>query len=727
MQQVVQSIRSGKLNAMQVPEPLVRPGCILIQNRCSVISAGTEKMVVDLASKSLLQKARQRPDLIRQIVRKIRTQGLWQTFQQVSSKLDEPIALGYASTGVVLACGAGVQGFRPGDRVASNGNHAGVVCVPKHLCALVPENVTDEEAAFTVIGSIALQGVRLARLGLGDTVLVVGLGLIGQIAVKLLKAQGCCVLATDLDAAKCEIATRSGADYAVPNISAEQVRQMTRGYGADAVLLTAATSSNGPVELAGDAVRAKGRVVVVGVVGMTLPRQPYYLKEVEFIISCSYGPGRYDVDYEQRGHDYPIGYVRWTEQRNMQAILDLFSERKLDIKPLITHRFTVEEAEQAYDIIKSGSQPYLGILLKYPQREIQPHRCIEVHAKPACGDLTIGCVGAGNFGRGVLLPAIRRIDHIQLRTLASAGGLSAATTATNLGFCHVATDEQEIFRDRAINTVFILTRHNQHATQVISSLRSGKHTFVEKPLATTVEDLYKIETTLMELGEKSPLLMVGFNRRFSPAALAVKQFFASVRTPLTVSVRFNAGYLPPDHWAQDEVVGGGRIIGEACHAIDLATYLVGSPAVRVFADSVGGANAPLICDDQCFITLRHANGSISNVAYLSGGDKEFPKERIEVFGGGRLAIIDDFREVVLSVGGKQTRKGWTQDKGHTAEIAAFAQAIRTGGEWPIPWTELRATTLASILAIRSLREGMPLELQGVDCESEEPENHARAA
>jgi predicted dehydrogenase/threonine dehydrogenase-like Zn-dependent dehydrogenase len=709
MYQIVQHVRTGRLSILSIPEPLVRPGHVLIQNQFSVISAGTEKMVVDLASKSLLQKARQRPDLVRQIMRKVRTQGFWKTFSQVSEKLDEPIALGYASTGVVIACGDGVQGIKPGDRVASNGPHAGVVCVPKRLCVRVPEQVPGEEAAFSVIGSIALQGIRLAQLGLGDRAFVIGLGLIGQIAVKLLKAQGCYVVATDLDPMKCQLAMQMGADYAAPGMRAEQVHELTGGIGADAVLITAATKSDGPVALAGEAARAKGRVVAVGAVGLNLPRQPYYFKEVEFIVSCSYGPGRYDAEYEQRGHDYPIGYVRWTEQRNMQAVLDLMSQGKLDLKPLITHRFDIDAAETAYEMLKNGTQPYLGIVLKFPSGDVQPVRKIELKTSPTNGKLNVGCIGAGGFGRMVLIPAIRRIDSFHLRSICSAGGLSAVTSAGNTGFDVAASDEDEIIRDPSIGAVFILTRHNQHAAQVIKSLRAGKHTFVEKPLALTIEELLDIENTLVELGANAPLLTVGFNRRFSPAAVAVKTFFTPVSGPITVSIRFNSGQLPVEHWAHDEVVGGGRIIGEACHAIDLATFLVGSPVTRVFAESVGGPNAPPVTDDQCFITLRHANGSVSNVAYLAGGDKDFAKERIEVLGGGRLAVIDDFREVILSVGGKQKVRRWTQDKGHNAEIKTFAEAIRTGGSAPITWQDLRSTSLAAILAVRSLREGIPID------------------
>jgi predicted dehydrogenase/threonine dehydrogenase-like Zn-dependent dehydrogenase len=709
MLQVVQNFRKRELKIESLPEPLVRPGHVLIQNECSVVSAGTEKTIVDTASKSLLAKARHRPDLVRQVLAKVKTIGWRKTYELVSAKLDAPIALGYASSGTVVACGEGVQGFKPGDRVASNGPHAGVVCVPKHLCALVPQNVATEEAAFAVIGAIALQGVRLARLGLGDSVFVIGLGLIGQIAVKLLKAQGCHVLATDLDAAKCQLAVSMGADFASPGLTAEQVQQMTRGYGADAALITAATQSNGPVELAGEAVRSKGRVVAVGAVGLNLPRPPYYNKEVEFVVSCSYGPGRYDAEYEQRGHDYPIGYVRWTEQRNLQAVLDLMSKGKLDVKPLITHRFSIDEAESAYELIKTGSQPYLGIVLAFPQNA-EPVRRIDLKPQSLSGPIQIGCIGIGGFARGVLLPALQKVPGAVLRSVTSAGGLSATLNGKSLGFQSVVRGEDELLSDRDINTVFVFTRHNEHAGQVIKSLCAGKHTFVEKPLALTLQELTAVEEALVESGPSSPILTVGFNRRFSPSARNVKKFFASVCTPLMVSIRFNAGPLPSDHWTQDEEVGGGRIIGEACHAIDLATYLIGSPVTRVFAESVGGCSAPSITDDQCFITMRHANGGVSNVHYVSSGDKDFAKERVEVFGGGRVAVIDDFRDVVLSAGGKRTTTKGAQDKGHQAEVAAFAEAIRDGGAWPISWEELRSTSLAAILAVRSLREGMPIML-----------------
>ncbi len=694
-----------------MPEPLARPGHLLIANARSVLSAGTEKMVMELAKKSILGKARERPDHVRRVIQKLRTEGFFQTVSQVREKLDEPLPMGYSSAGIVLACGAGVQGYKPGDRVASNGPHAGIVCVPKHLCGRVPDDVPLDHAAFGILGAIALQGVRLAKLELGETAFVIGLGLVGQITVALLRAAGCRVIGTDLDPAKCSLAVKMGADEARPGIRADDVLARTRGLGADAVLITASTKSDGPVELAGEAVRAKGRVVAVGAVGLNLPRRPYFFKEATFVVSCSYGPGRYDPEYEERGRDYPAAHVRWTEQRNLQAVLDLMGQGRLDLAPLISHRFPINRASEAYKLIEEGTEPYLGIVLEFPDVHAdRPRRPIELASiTPSSGGVGIGCLGVGNFARMVLIPAIKKVGGLHPRVLCSAGGLSAAHTGKKLGFEKATADEDEVFRDSSVGAVFILTRHDQHAGQVLKALRAGKHVFVEKPLALRAEDIDEIGAALAAAPQLR--LTVGFNRRFSPAAIRVKQFFAGVTAPLTVSVRFNAGPIPTEHWTQDEEVGGGRLIGEACHAIDLAAFLVGSPPVRVFAESIGGPTAPAVSDDQCFITLRHANGSISNVAYLAGGDKGFAKERVEVLGGGRLAVIDDFREVTTSVGGRSTRtRPRRQDKGHDAEVEAFSRAIVEGEPASISWGDLRAVSLAAILAIQSIREGIPFDL-----------------
>jgi predicted dehydrogenase/threonine dehydrogenase-like Zn-dependent dehydrogenase len=707
VKQIIQNVRNGEMKIADIPDPMAKPGYVLIANARSVISAGTEKMAMDLAKKSLLGKALDRPDHVRRVVQKLKQEGFFNTLAQVTERLDEPMSMGYSSAGVVLTCGAGVQEFKPGDRVASNGPHAGIVCVPKHLCAHVPENVSSDQAAFAVLGAIALQGVRLSKLQLGETVLVIGLGLIGQITVALLKASGCRVIGTDPDSAKCELAVKMGADIARPGIASNDVN-CGAGLGADAVLITASTSSNDPIKLAADAVRKKGRIVLVGVVGLHLDRRQFYFKEAEFAVSCSYGPGRYDPEYEEHGHDYPAAYVRWTEQRNMRAVLEMMASGRLDVSPLISHRFNIENADAAYKLIEAGSEPYLGILIEYPDVAEAPlKRRIEINTSPIKGEIGIGFIGAGSFARTTLLPAMKNISSYHPRILCSAGGVSAEHTGKKLGFDAVTTDENTVYDDKGVDAVFIATRHNQHAGQVAKALRSGKHVFVEKPLCLTIEELAEIEKALTN----DKLLMVGFNRRFSPAATQVKEFFADVTKPLTISIRFNAGEIPAEHWTQNDEVGGGRIVGEACHAIDLATFLAGAPPVRVFTESVGGPSAGEVTDDRCFITLRHANGAISSIAYLAGGDKAYPKERVEVIGGGRVAVINDFREIETCAGGraKKTNLG-RQDKGHAAELKAFADALTGKVSPPMSWAEIRAVTLASILAVRSIREGVPFDV-----------------
>jgi len=709
MQQVMQNLRTGKLELPSLPEPVVQAGEVLIANLASVISAGTEKMAMDLARKSLLGKALERPDHVRRVLEKIKQEGLVNTILQVRAKLDEAIALGYSSAGTVLAVGGGVQGLRPGDRVASNGPHAGVVSVPKHLCALVPESIPFEHAAYTVLGAIALNAVRLARVGLGDVAFVIGLGLVGQIVVALLRATGCRVVGTDLEEWKCELALRMGAEVARPGLVASDLARLTRGIGADTVLIAASTPSDEPVALAAEAVRQKGRVVVIGAVGMNLPRRPFYFKEPEFVVSCSYGPGRYDAEYEERGKDYPAGYVRWTEQRNLQAVLGLMASGRLDLSPLTTHRFKIEDAEKAYSMIEEGKERYLGILIEYPPitAEKTVHR-VERRVAQSTGGMGIGVLGAGSFAKAILLPLLRKTGSFRARVLCSGTGLSAGQSADKYDFEIAAADERQVFADPEVKVIFVVTRHDRHADQVMNALRAGKHVFTEKPLALTIEEVSAIDALMADSG---PLLMVGFNRRFAPSVLAARALFTEVREPITISIRINAGALPADHWTQSAEEGGGRIIGEACHAIDLAAFLAGARPVRVFAESVGGPNAPAITDDQCFITLRHANGSISSVGYLAGGDRAYGKERVEIVGGGKVVVLEDFRELTCAVKGKvKTEKRWQQDKGYRWEIEAFATSLSKGGPSPIPWEGIRAVSLASIFAVRSLREGVPFDL-----------------
>jgi predicted dehydrogenase/threonine dehydrogenase-like Zn-dependent dehydrogenase len=712
MKQVVQDVRTGKQRVVEVPPPMVKPGHVLIANAFSLISAGTEKAAIELARKSLLGKARARPDQVRRVVEKIRQEGIFNALEQVARKLDEPMTLGYCSAGIVLAAGAGVQEFKPGDRVASNGPHAGVVCVPRHLCARVPDNVPLDHAAVAVLGAIAMHGMRLAQLDLGGCAAVIGLGLVGQLAVALLKAQGCKVLATDPDLARCAVARLMGADIAEPDMPVSLVMDHTGGFGADAVLIAAATTSDQPVQRAIEYVRKKGRIVAMGAVGMNLPRRPFYFKEAEFVVSCSYGPGRYDSEYEERGRDYPFAYVRWTEQRNLQAVLDLMGAKRLNVAPLLTRRFPIENAEEAYRALETESP--LGILLEYSPSDAHATavRTVALNAASVSGALGIGVIGAGQFARSMLIPTLAQQSDIRLRAICSAGGLSAAHTGQRYGFEIATTAPEEVWNDPAVQLVVIATRHNLHAEQVLAALRAGKHVFVEKPLCLALEDLEAIEQTLREAESsgKPRLLMVGFNRRFAPASRAVRSFFAQVAAPLAVHIRFNAGALPPDHWTQAESEGGGRLVGEACHGIDLATYLTGSLPIRVFAESVGGA-AGVTHDDQAFITLRHANGSISCIAYWAGGDRALPKERVEVAGGGRMAIIDDFCSVTQATDGRvRTKHMSRQDKGHAVELDEFVATLKQGGTSPIGWDEIRAVTRASLLAARSLREGIPFDV-----------------
>jgi len=712
MKQVTHNARGGSPAVSDIPEPVAKPGCVLIANAYSVISAGTEKAAMELAGKTLVGKAIERPDHVRRAVEKMKQEGLLETVAGILEKLDAPMSMGYSSAGIVLACGAGVQGFRPGDRVVSNGPHAGVVSVPANLCALAPEGVPLEQAAFAVLGSVALHGIRTAKTQLGETAFVIGLGLVGQLAVALLNAQGCRVVGTDPDPGRCALAVKMGADIARPDIDPAVIAGLTGGLGADAVLITAASKSKEPVDLAIGAVRKKGRVVLVGVAALELDRRPFYFKEAEFVVSCSYGPGRYDADYEERGHDYPAPYVRWTEQRNMRAVLDMMASGRLDTRSLVSHRFGIEQAAKAYELIEKGNEPFMAVLLEYPGIESGERKTrLELRSSAAAsGGIGIGVIGAGNFAKSTILPVLAKTRTFRPRIICSAGGLNASHLAAKYRFEVVAAEEEAVHADASVNTEFILTRHDRHADQVIAALKAGKNVFVEKPLCLSVEELRAIEEALLAR-EKTPLLMVGFNRRFSPAASEARKFVSDIAGPLTVSVRFNAGEIPPDHWTQDELAGGGRIIGEACHAIDLASYLVGSVPVRVFAESVGGINAGRVTDDQCFITLRHANGSISNIGYLAGGDKAYSKERIEVIGGGRVAVIDNFRELTTVRNGKTARIPYGgQDKGHRAEIEALEQALTQGGNAPISWKELRAVTLASILAVRSLREGVPFDI-----------------
>ncbi len=734
MKSVIQNYGSGDLTVADIPLPTLQPGGLLVHNAVSLVSAGTERTMVELAQKSLVNKARERPDLVRQVISKAQRDGLIPTIQTVRHRLDSPVPLGYSSAGVVIGVGEGVQDFKPGDRVSCAGarfaTHSEVVFVPRNLVTRLPDTVDFESAAFTTLGAIALQGIRLADVRLGEVVVVIGLGLLGQLAVQMLKAAGCVVIGMDIQPARTRLAVQLGADQAVS--SAEELRamvsQLSEGHGADAVLITAATKSNKPVVLAGDIAREQGTVVVIGLVGMEIPRKTYYDKELVFRVSRSYGPGRYDPEYEEKGRDYPLGYVRWTENRNMQAFVRQLADGKVNIKPLVTHRFPIAEATRAYDLItgKTG-EPFMGVLLTYPE-QLPATRRVELSAAPAqeighSSTMKLGMLGAGSFTTSTLLPAIKKIPNVEVVGVCTATGISAQHVAQKFGFRFATTDEQDVLNNPGINTVAVATRHHLHARQVVAALGAGKHVFCEKPLCLNEQELaqilqaYQAATTGQASAGKNgsqhprmPVLMVGYNRRFAPMAGQLKGFLAQITEPLVAHYRVNAGYIPANHWTQDPEQGGGRLIGEVCHFVDFLTFVVGALPVEVYARTLPDNGR--YCVDNLVITLQFANGSLGTITYVANGDKAFPKERVEVFGGEAVAVLDNFRQLELVRNGRRQviRSRLGQDKGHQGEWQTFVETIRTGTSMPIPVQELAAVSLATFRAVESLRLGQPVRL-----------------
>lgn len=715
MKQVTQTLRTGVVEINDVPVPALTDKFVLVRNSTSVISAGTEKTKIDMGKKSLLQKAKARPDLVKQVLNKIRTEGLQKTLQTVNSRLDSPSPLGYSCAGTVVAAGGLVEGIQPGDRVACGGadyaNHAEYVAVPKNLVVKIPANVSDEEAAFTTVGSIALQGVRLAEPLLGETFLVVGLGLLGQIAVQLLKANGCNVIGTDLDPALVARAEGFGA-VGVPNGSdaASLCNALTGGHGVDGVLVCAGTSSNAVIEMCGAVTREKGRVVVVGAVRMDIPREDYFKKEISVVISRSYGPGRYDPFYEENGNDYPLAYVRFTEQRNMETFLSLVSQGKLDIKSLITHRFSVEEAANAYQLIEGAkTEPYLGILLQYSPKPLDAGISSRISVNPAAvkGDkVKLSFYGAGNYATASLLPPIQASGKASFSGLVTASGRSAQGVAKQFGFGFCAGDYAELLQSDT-DAIVITTRHDTHGVAVRDALKAGKHVYVEKPMAMSVFELAEIHQAYAGCGRAQ--IMVGFNRRFAPATRQVIEHFAGVKSPLVVNIRVNAGFIPANHWIQDPQVGGGRMIGEGCHFIDLASALVSSNVKTVYAVGSSKAEKSALLNDNLCLALTFENGSVANITYTADGSKAMAKEYIEVFGGGRSAQIDDFKEVVLYSGESTTKRNklGVQDKGQKHMIVAWLNGLQSGNPC-VEYACLMTTSLATVMAVESLGLGMAL-------------------
>jgi predicted dehydrogenase/threonine dehydrogenase-like Zn-dependent dehydrogenase len=715
MKQILQNQRTGELTVAEVPVPVLQRGRVLVRTAASLVSAGTERLSLKLAQKSLLGKARERPDLVKQVVQKYKTEGLVSTVNAVRAKLDANKALGYSAAGIVVQVGQGVTGLRAGDRVACAGadfaSHAEMLSVPQNLCVRLPEGVSFETGAFGTLGAIALQGVRLAEPALGEAVVVIGLGLLGQLTVQLLKANGCRVFGIDLDASKVRLALELGADAAsVSGPEAQQeVINWTRGRGADAVLITAATPSNEPIELAGEISRPKGRVVAVGLVGLDVPRQTFYERELTLKISMSYGPGRYDPDYEERGHDYPFAYVRWTEQRNIEAFLDLVAQQQINIQPLITHRFPIAEAERAYKLISSSSEPYLSVLLQY-ETDAEIQRTIELKtSRAAANRVRLGVIGAGNYVTGKLLPQFKAAG-VEFCSIASASGTSARDAGEKFGFAQAVSGPDEVLADSDANLIVIGTRHDSHAMLTAQALRSNRHVFVEKPLALNDEEL---DDVLRAAAESEGQLLAGFNRRFSPLARAGRKFFEGRSGPLSILYRVNAGRIPRGHWIQDAREGGGRIIGEVCHFVDLMQFWTGALPVSVFAEAVATNNHEIVEPDSVFITLRFADGSNGCIAYVAEGDNATAKERIEIFGEGKTFVLDDFRRATFYKNGKESRKDLkTQDKGQAELVRIVCAMVRDGAPAPISLEELAATTRATFRIVDSLRTGQPAKVLG---------------
>lgn len=684
-------------------------------------------MLVDFGKANLIDKARQQPDKVRMVLDKVRTDGLAPTLETVRNKLDQPLPMGYCNVGVVAEVGQGVTGFMVGDRIASNGKHAEMVSVPVNLCAKIPYQVSDDDAALTVIGAIALQGVRLIQPTLGEAVVVTGLGLIGLMTVQLLRAHGCRVLGMDLDPTKLALAEDFGAE--VVDLSAGRdpiaaAEVFSRGRGVDAVILTASTKSSEPIHQAALMCRKRGRIVLVGVTGLELSRADFYEKELSFQVSCSYGPGRYDPNYEERGQDYPVGFVRWTEQRNFEAVLDMMADGRLDVKPLISHRFGIDEAEKAYALV-AGAEPSLGILIEYPgdvdgARDLG-RRTVVLRPEPGAvspvpeGAARVSFVGAGNYASSVLIPAFKLAGAV-LRSVASSGGVSGVHAGRKFGFAETTTDSENVFADAETDALVVTTRHDSHARFVLQGLYAGKHVFVEKPLCLTPNELEEIRNAWQETrrdgGNGRPaasqssgaLLMVGFNRRFSPLAVKLKSLLTTLAEPKCLVMTVNAGAIPADHWTQDPRVGGGRIIGEACHFIDLLRYLVDSPIAQAQVTGLRASSGLAVLEDKASFTLSFADGSFGTILYLANGHKSFPKERLDVFAGGRVLQLDNFR-VLRGYGWPNFKRMrlWRQDKGQRACASAFLRAIERGEAAPIPFEEIVEVTRTSFDIAGQLR------------------------
>lgn len=713
MKQLIQNFKTGKLYVDDVPLPSISGGMVLVENQYSLISSGTEKGTVKVAKANLLGKAKQRPDLVAQVLQNIKKEGLSATLNKVKTKLDSLKALGYSTAGTVLASLDTNGNFQPGDRVACAGqdyaSHAEVVAIPQNLCVKIPDNVSFEQASFTTLGAIALQGVRQASPLVGEKVCVIGLGLLGQLTGQLLKANGCDVFGIDLSERMVTLANEISVHKALhrndPNLLSV-CENFTNGQGFDSIIITAAAPTNDPIVLSTEVCRKKGKIIVVGAVKMDVPRDPYfYRKELELKISCSYGPGRYDVNYEELGNDYPFAYVRWTEQRNMEAFLGMISKGLINVNPLISHTFGIEQAEEAYEIVLGENpQPHIGILLKYEQNDKKTNTSIHIKNEPI-NKINIGFIGAGSFAQSYLIPYVKSFGA-SLDTVVTSKGITSKNVGNKFGFNNCSADVKDVFLKNEITTVFIATPHSSHADLVIESLKAKKNVFVEKPLAVSEEELKRI----IEVKQASNnSLMVGFNRRFAPVSQEIKKQLGETGEPFVINIRVNAGFIPKDHWTQIPEIGAGRIIGEMCHFIDLFQYFTNSEPIKVFADCISSNNQMIKQDDNIGILIKFKNGSIGNLTYVANGDKGLPKEHIEIFSAGKTAIINDFRNGILYKNNK-SKKIKLSGKGHQQEVRAFLNSLNEGKDSPIDFKSICLTTLTTFKIIDSLKTGLPQEI-----------------
>ncbi len=710
MKQILQDMAKGGSTIVEAPAPQATKNHVVINTKTTLISAGTERMLVDFGKANLIDKARAQPDKVKMVLEKVQTDGLMTTVDAVKSKLAQPLPLGYCNAGVIESVGKGVDSFKVGERVVSNGPHADVVRVAKNLVAKIPDNVSDEEASFTVVASIGLQGIRLANPTLGECFVVTGVGLIGLLTVQMLRAQGCRVLAIDFDQSKLELAKKFGAEVCNPGKGEDPVAAgiaFSRGVGVDGVIITASTKSNDPVTQAARMSRKRGRIILVGVIGLELSRADFYEKELTFQVSCSYGPGRYDPSYEEQGNDYPLAFVRWTEQRNFEAILDMMSGGQIDVKPLITHRFKFEDASSAYELLTTDKSA-LGILLQFESDTLSRHeKTIKLNTSPnyQANEPVVGFIGAGNYASRMLIPAFKKAG-VQFHSIATSGGVNGVIHGEKAGFSEATTDTQSMIDNPAINTIAIVTRHNSHAYFVQQALKAGKNVFVEKPLAITHDELAEVKAAYEDAiqAEHAPKLMVGFNRRFSPQIQKMKALLEPIKEPKSFIMTMNAGSIPADHWTQNNSVGGGRIIGEACHFIDLMRYLAGSEIVSVQARRMGDADAVEITEDKAAIILGFADGSFGTIHYLANGAASFPKERVEVFAAGGTLQLDNFIKLKgFGWKGFKTLNLWKQDKGQNACSAAFIDSVKQGTATPISPDELFEVAKVTIDIAEQLR------------------------